>query len=322
MEISMQINMMCTRREFRNAQQRFDHMRMVIRSHLETGEVIDKSSLPYIQKRNGRPFAAMQIISSQIDAHMAGAWIFNRDLSSFKKLAYVYSKLRILMSVDYDDPMPFFFRADYTNVKSPMFHMLMSDSIEIRDFLIRNIEEVAGDTEDLEDEYDLNRQMTYNTLLMLEGKQSERLKQRSQKILAAPTPKIKQFAKEFELRKYDFQFYIAFAEQDLEGMKKALEPFFIKKIAQDAAKHTLAYYDFYLQPQVVIYAKLASMHGFDLGIDHEIAPKELIQYQPLPQEEYQDIVDFMKPYKLSYRYSYLQNWIDYYLRKTDQLFPV
>ena len=62
------------------------------------------------------------------------------------------------------------------------------------------------------------------------------------------------------------------------------------------------------------------MHGFDLGIDHEIAPKELIQYQPLPEEEYQDIVDFMKPYKLSYPYEYLQNWIDYYTHKTDQLF--
>ncbi|MBD0222797.1 Imm49 family immunity protein, partial [Acinetobacter baumannii] len=125
-----------------------------------------------------------------------------------------------------------------------------------------------------------------------------------------------------ELRKYDFHFYVAFAEQDIDGMKKALEPFFTKKIAQDAAKHTLVYFDFYLQPQVLVYAKLASMHGFDLGIDHEIAPKELIQYQPLPEEEYQDIVDFMKPYKLSYPYEYLQNWIDYYTHKTDQLFPL
>lgn len=41
---------------------------------------------------------------------------------------------------------------------------------------MRNIEEVANDTEDLDDEYDLNRQMIYNTLLMLEGKQLERLK--------------------------------------------------------------------------------------------------------------------------------------------------
>ncbi|WP_445116549.1 Imm49 family immunity protein [Acinetobacter sp. WZC-1] len=318
----MQMNMMCARREFRNAQQRFDHMTMVINSYRESGEIISIDSLPYIQERRGNPFAAMQSIARRFDAHMAGAWLFNKDLKVFKKLAYVYSKLVILQSVGADDPMPFFFPASNNNVKSPMFHMLMSDSTEVRDFLIRNIEEVANNTEDLDDEYDLNRQMIYNTLLMLEGKQLERLKQRSQKVLDAPIPKIKQFAKELELRKYDFQFFLAFAERDLEGMKKALAPFFTKKIAQDAAKHTLVYYDFYLQPQVVVYAKLASLHGYDLGIDHEIAPKELIQYQPLPEEEYHDIVDFMKPYKLSYPYAYLQNWIDYYTNKTEYLlFP-
>ena len=320
----MQMNMMCARREFKNAQERFDHMTMVIGSHYKNKEQLFLSAddQSYLKERKGNPFAVMYFFSRKIDATMAGAWIFNKDLKTFKKLAYVYSKLSILKSVEYSDPMPFFFRSDYNNVTEPMFHMLMSDSTEIRDFLIRNIEEVANDTEDLEDEYDLNRQMIYNTLLMLEGKQLERIKQSSQKVLDAPTPKTKQFAKELELRKYDFQFYIAFAEQDLDGMKKALEPYFTKKIAQDAAKHTLVYYDFYLQPQIVIYAKLASMHGFDLGIDHEIAPKELIQYQPLPEEEYQDIVDFMKPYKFSYPYAYLQNWIDYYLSKTDQLFPV
>lgn len=318
----MQMNMMCARREFKNAQQRFDHMMMVIKSYDKNKELLSLEDKNYLEERKGNPFSVMYFLSREIDARMAGAWLFNHDLKEFKKLAYVYSKLEVLNSVTREDPMPFFFRSDYINVKEPMFHMLMSDSPQIRDFLVRNIEEVANDTEDLEDEYDLNRQMIYNTLLMLEGKQLERLKQRSQKVLDAPTPKIKQFAKEFELRKYDFHFYVAFAEQDIDGMKKALEPFFIKKIAQDAAKHTLVYYDFYLQPQVVIYAKLASMHGFDLGIDHEIAPKELIQYQPLPEEEYQDIVDFMKPYKLSYPYEYLQNWIDYYTHKTDQLFPL
>ena len=318
------MNMMCARREFKNAQERFDHMTMVIGSYYKNKEQLFLSAddQSYLKERNGNPFAVMYFFSRKIDATMAGAWIFNKDLKTFKKLAYVYSKLSILKSVEYSDPMPFFFRSDYNNVTEPMFHMLMSDSTEIRDFLIRNIEQLANDTEDLEDEYDLNRQMIYNTLLMLEGKQLERLKQRSQNVIDAPTPKTKQFAKELELRKYDFQFYIAFAEQDVEGMKKALEPFFIKKIAQDAAKNILAYYDFYLQPQIVIYAKLASMHGFDLDIDHEIAPKELIQYQPLPEEQYEDIVDFMKPYKFSYPYSYLQNWIDYYLRKTKQLFPI
>ncbi len=318
--ILIQVNMMCARREFKNAQERFDHMTMVINSYKEKD--IPLSSLTHIAERTGNPFAAMLNLISRIDGLMSKAWLFNKSLTDFKRYAYVYSKLSILKSVKYSDPMPFFFRSDYTNVKEPMFHMLMSDSPQIRDFLVRNIEEVANDTEDLDDEYDLNRQMIYNTLLMLEGKQLERLKQRSLKVLEAPVPQVKQIAKELELRKYDFHFYVAFAEQDIDGMKKALEPFFTKKIAQDAAKHTLVYFDFYLQPQVVIYAKLASIHGFDLGIDHEIAPKELIQYQPLPEEEYQNIVDFMKPYKLSYPYEYLQNWIDYYTHKTDQLFPL
>ena len=40
---------------------------------------------------------------------------------------------------------------------------------------------------------------------------------------------------------------------------------------------------FFLQPQIVMYAKIAAIHGFDLGIDHEIAPKEAIAYAPLPE---------------------------------------
>lgn len=35
----MQMNMMCARREFKDAQQRFDHMTMVINSYLEGGEL-------------------------------------------------------------------------------------------------------------------------------------------------------------------------------------------------------------------------------------------------------------------------------------------
>ena len=45
-----------------------------------------------------------------------------------------------------------------------------------------------------------------------------------------------------------------------------------------------------------MYAKIAAIHGFDLGIDHEIAPKEAIAYAPLPEDEYQDPFDFMRAY--------------------------
>ncbi|CKK86992.1 Uncharacterised protein [Neisseria meningitidis] len=200
------------------------------------------------------------------------------------------------------------------NIQDPMFLMLMSDSPQLREFLVRNIDNIANDTEAFVNRYDLNRHMIYNTLLMVEGKQLDRLKQRSEKVLAHPTP-----SKWLQKRLYDYRFFLAFAEQDAEAMKAALEPLFDKKTARMAAKETLSYFDFYLQPQIVTYVKIASMHGFDLGIDHEIAPRDLTVYDPLPADEYQDIFDFMKQYDLSYPYEYLQDWIDYYTFKTDKL---
>ncbi|HFC6246483.1 TPA: immunity 49 family protein, partial [Neisseria meningitidis] len=242
------------------------------------------------------------------------AYLFEHDLKKFKQYAYVAGKLGILQSVDDEDPEPFFFPCDMLNIQDPMFLMLMSDSPQLREFLVRNIDNIANDTEAFVNRYDLNRHMIYNTLLMVEGKQLDRLKQRSEKVLAHPTP-----SKWLQKRLYDYRFFLAFAEQDAEAMKAALEPLFDKKTARMAAKETLSYFDFYLQPQIVTYAKIASMHGFDLGIDHEIAPRDLTVYDPLPADEYQDIFDFMKQYDLSYPYEYLQDWIDYYTFKTDKL---
>jgi len=102
-------------------------------------------------------------------------------------------------------------------------------------------------------------------------------------------------------------------------MRQALDPLFEKKRARQAAKETLSYFDFFLQPQIVMYAKIAAIHGFDLGIDHEIAPKEAIAYAPLPEGEYQDPFDFMRTYDLDFPYEYLQNWVDYYTGQTDTL---
>lgn len=97
----MQINMMCARREFKNAHERFNHMTMVINSYTEKD--IPLSSLTHIVERTGNPFAAMLNLISRIDGLMSKAWLFNKSLTDFKRYAYVYSKLSILMSVEYDD---------------------------------------------------------------------------------------------------------------------------------------------------------------------------------------------------------------------------
>ncbi|WP_107688947.1 immunity 49 family protein [Neisseria wadsworthii] len=276
----------------------------------------EKSSnaLEYINERKGVPFAAMGHIVSDVYAAASHAYLFEHKLKKFKQYAYVHGKLVILESMGYFEPVPFFFPCDMLNISRLSFLMLMSDSPQLREFLVRNIDNIANDTEEFVDRYDLNRHMMYNTLLMVEGRQLDRLKERSLQVLAYPTP-----GKWLQKRLDDYRFFLAFAEQDAEAMKKALEPLFVKKHARAAAKETLTYFDFFLQPQIVMYAKIASMHGFDLGIDHEIAPRDLIVYDPLPDSEYQDIFDFMKQYDLSYPYEYLQDWVDYYTFKTDKL---
>lgn len=287
---------------------------VVIGNTLEFNKTKCSRSMEYINERKGSPVGAMGNIISDIYAATSHAYLFEHNLKKFKQYAHVHGKLAILESMGSFDPVPFFFPCDMLNIQEPMFPMLLSDSPQLREFLIRNIDNIANDTENFVDRYDLNRHMIYNTLLMVEGIQLERLKERSLKVLAHPEPN-----KWLQKRLYDYRFFLAFAQQDAEAMKAALAPLFDKKTARMAAKETLAYFDFYLQPQIVTYAKIASMHGFDLGIDHEIAPRDLILYDPLPEEEYQDMFDFMKQYDLSYPYEYLQDWVDYYTFKTDKL---
>ena len=70
-------------------------------------------------------------------------------------------------------------------------------------------------------------------------------------------------------------------------------------------------YDFYLHILVIIYAKIALMNGVDLGIDNEVAPKELIDNTPL--ESYEEPYEFMKKFDLAtFGKKEWQEWIDEY----------
>ncbi|HGG9566578.1 TPA: RNA polymerase subunit sigma, partial [Neisseria meningitidis] len=144
-------------------------------------------SIDYVDEKKGVPLAAMKYILMYTEAAASHAYLFEHDLKKFKQYAYVAGKLGILQSVDDEDPEPFFFPCDMLNIQDPMFLMLMSDSPQLREFLVRNIDNIANDTEAFVNRYDLNRHMIYNTLLMVEGKQLDRLKQRSEKVLAHPT---------------------------------------------------------------------------------------------------------------------------------------
>ena len=96
-------------------------------------------------------------------------------------------------------------------------------------------------------------------------------------------------------------------------MKEALGKLLELKFAKRAAKGTLLHIDFYLQPQVLMYAKIAAIHGFHLGIDSPIAPKELIDINPLA--EYKIPYDFMKSFDFDAPH---QVWVNYVKQRMEE----
>ena len=96
-------------------------------------------------------------------------------------------------------------------------------------------------------------------------------------------------------------------------MQEALDKLLELKFAKRAAKGTLLHFDFYLQPQVLMYTKIAAIHGFDLGIDSPIAPKELIDINPLA--EYKTPYEFMKSFDFDAPH---QVWVNYVKQRMEE----
>lgn len=190
-----------------------------------------------------------------------------------------------------------------TNVEN-FFSAIMSDNILLREFLINNIdvfcyEEKVDNHRGLGGILFLNR----NTLLALKG-DWEALKRRSIKFLEDTPTKYKK-------KSSDYEFFLALSQGNVEKMKEALSYFADTKNGRNAAKETIFSLELYLQPQLLMYAKIASIHGYDLGIDLDIAPKELIEYKPLSEKEYEANSkenELLKKYAFKASYS---EWIEY-----------
>ena len=90
---------------------------------------------------------------------------------------------------------------------------------------------------------------------------------------------------------------ILLALKDRLKMKESIEKMLEKKVAKKMLNDMSTAFDFYLHIFVIMYAKIAMYHGIDLGIDYEIAPKELIDITPA--KEYYEPYDFMKKFNLN-----------------------
>lgn len=237
-----------------------------------------------IKEKQGNPLSC---IGGLGDIYIYGAsknLLFEKNLEKFKQDMYIYGKLCIMGS-------------DSRRILSgsgiiEFCETLMSNNKEIIDFLIRNLDVVAYEKE--KDEYiksESDRFLARTILLALKGDWEDVIR-RSDIYLNNPSKS--------SYHKYvylEFEFLKALALKDSLKMKETLEKMLEKKVAKKMLNDMSTAFDFYLHIFVIMYAKIAMYHGIDLGIDHEIAPKKLIDITPA--KEYYEPYEFMKKFDLN-----------------------
>ena len=230
---------------------------------------------------------------------LASKYLLENDISGFKENASIAGFLGILSEYD--------FQWAYNGFNTNFFFMiLLSDNQKLIDYLIKHRDEIV-DISVLYKRTDTRPFFNANTLLALSG-DWQLLKERALTFLNDEKK-----ARSDLKRIPDHEFYVALADKNIKGMQEALDKLLELKLAKRAAKGTLLHFDFYLQPQVLMYAKIAAIHGFDLGIDSPIAPKELIDINPLA--EYKIPYDFMKLFDFDALH---QVWVNYVKQRMEE----
>ena len=252
-------------------------------SNLDYAIKDEKESLEYVLKKLGDPLICMKFIG---DKYLYGAsknLLFEKDLEKFKQDMYIYGKLCIMGRDS---------RAVLRGAIIEFCEMLMSNNKEMIDFFIRNLDIVAYERK--KDEYIKSESdifLARTILLALKGDWEDVIR-RSDIYLNNPSKS--------SYHKYiylEFEFLKALALKDSIKMKESIEKMLEKKVAKKMLNDMSTAFDFYLHIFVIMYAKIAMYHGIDLGIDHEIAPKELIDITPA--KEYYEPYDFMKKFNLN-----------------------
>ena len=252
-------------------------------SNLDYAIKDEKESLEYVLKKLGNPLICMKFIG---DKYLYGAsknLLFEKDLEKFKQDMYIYGKLCIMGRDS---------RAVLRGAIIEFCEMLMSNNKEMIDFFIRNLDIVAYERK--KDEYIKSESdifLARTILLALKGDWEDVIKRAD---IYLNNPSKSSYHKYIYL---EFEFLKALALKDRLKMKESIEKMLEKKVAKKMLNDMSTAFDFYLHIFVIMYAKIAMYHGIDLGIDHEIAPKELIDITPA--KEYYEPYDFMKKFNLN-----------------------
>lgn len=261
----------------------------LISSFLRKEEDFDKDELKYIENKKGDQFACMWTLSNYYNKFSSIDLVIEKNIKKHRLNCHIGGKLLILGC---SRSNRLFTQA------SQMFEMFMSNNPDFITFFKNNIDMIMPDDYDSKkNKYgylknDYGSFFLIRVILHAIRGDFEEVKKRCGAYLEKPLKD--SYYKYGELH---YEFLSALADKDIDGMKKAINGMMEQKVARKFSNDNNPNYEFYLHVYVIIYAKIALYHGIDLEIDHEVAPKELIDNTPL--ESYEDPYDFMKDFDLA-----------------------
>lgn len=206
--------------------------------------------------------------------------LVDKDVESFKKNMYVFAKLGILGKESRN-----FLGWDRVS----FWGIIMSNNPVLLEFIEKYINIIAYEREGYKyKKSEANCYLTRTILLAIKG-DWEKVIERSDIYLVNPSKE-----PYYKYTYLEFEFLKALAKKDIDKMKESINSMLDIKIARKMLYDMENYFDFYLQIFALIYLKIALHHGIDLGIDSDIAPKELIDNTPA--DSYSEPYDFMKDF--------------------------
>ena len=245
---------------------------------------MEKRCIDYIKNKKGNQLSCMRTLSSEYKVLASKNLLIENNLNSFRLNCHISEKLKILGTSKESR----LYKASYS-----LFGLIMSNNKEWISFLKNNLNyTTSNDFNSKENTYIKSKYLHRNsflsktTILALLG-DFEEVEKRSKKYLEEPLTK-----SYYVYTKYDFMFFEALVNKNTEKMKRAIHKLLEPKIAKKILFDTDINYSFYLNIYVLMYSKIALLHGFDLGINDKTAPKNLIDNTSL--QSYEEPYDFMK----------------------------
>ena len=248
-----------------------------------------EENLEFIENKKGNILAGIRFFAMDYFMLSSKNLLIEKNIKEHRLNCYIGGKLQIL-GCDRDSRL-------FTQT-SQMFEMFMSNNPDFITFFKNNMDMIMPDDYDseknkygyLKNDYGLF--FLIRVILHAIRGDFEEVKKRCTAYLKNPLKD--SYYKYGELH---YEFLKALAEKNIDGMKKAIDGMMEQKVARKFSNDNNPNYEFYLHVYVIIYAKIALYHGIDLEIDHEVAPKELIDNTPL--ESYEEPYDFMKDFDLA-----------------------